>query len=1009
MIYTCPRLVGFGLLISAFASVILCCQAGGKLEGDRVPWTTSRIHGSPEPPLPYRLERVFGKLSFEKLTHMTAAPGTGRLFIATEPGKFFSFLPEEGVEKADPFLDLPKDVKSCQPGDGIRGFDCSYCLTFHPKFAENHFVYVCYVVDGVKGQAKTMLTSRERVSRFTVQGTDPPRADPASETIILEWPTERGGHNGASLCFGPDGYLYISMGDAGPASPPDRYNTGQDLSDFLSSILRVDVDHTDGDKLYKVPADNPFVHNKNARPEIWAFGLRNPWKMTFDRATGDLWVGDVGWEMWEMVYKIRKGGNYGWSIMEGPQPVHPQNQRGPTPILSPNLYLPHSEAASITGGYVYRGKRLPELAGSYIFGDWMTCKVWSARFDGDRLISNKEIAQGRMRIVAFGEDNDGELYVLGYGDSDGIYRLVPNTPSETAASFPRKLSETGLFNSVAQLTPAPGVIPYVINAEAWMDHATAERVVALPNLSTVSIYDRAIRVPNTAYFQSRVFFPDNAVLAKTISMEMERAKPSSKRRLETQILYYDGYDWFGYSYRWNDAQTDAELVPAGGATAELDIADSEAPGGRRKQSWQFASRGQCLVCHNGWSGPPQGFTVEQLNLHGQLEKLEDLKVVARATQAGKGKAAADAKVRTLYQLANPYDASQDLTKRARSYLNVNCAHCHQNAAGGTATIDLRAEIGLGQAKAVDVSPIQGAFNIADARLLAPGDPLRSVLYYRISKTGPGRMPHIGSEIVDSHGVSVIHDWICSLPVSAENADSHQAEKAALAVVLAIKSSDPATHPALKELLSSTPGALMLARALDQKLVPAESSPAIVAVAVARPESEIRDLFERFLPADKRVKRLGTIIQPQMILALKGNPEQGRLVFSQTAGIQCAVCHKIDGVGGVVGPDLSQIGKKLDRAKILESILDPSKDIEPAYLSHAVQLKDGRLVIGVIARRNEKEIVVRDAQAKEHRFAGEDVDSVTPQRQSLMPDQLLRDLTAQQAVDLVDFLAGLKGP
>src|SRR5262249_3344364 len=151
----------------------------------------------------------------------------------------------------------------------------------------------------------------------------------------------------------------------------------------------------------------------------------------------------------------------------------------------------------------------------------------------------------RMRVVGFGEDNDGELYILGYGENDGIYRLVPNPNKDLAASFPRKLSETGLFSSAAKLTPAPGVIPYRINAEPWMDHASAERLVTLPNLSNVNIYDRAIPVPNTAYFQSRVFFPSEAVLAKTISIELIRGKPESKRRLETQILHFDGDNWFG--------------------------------------------------------------------------------------------------------------------------------------------------------------------------------------------------------------------------------------------------------------------------------------------------------------------------------------------------------------------------------------------------------------------------------------------------------------------------------
>jgi putative heme-binding domain-containing protein len=977
----------------------------------RTPWTTSKIHGTPEPPPPFRLERAFPNLSFAKLTHMAAAPGTKRLFVCTETGQMYSFNPDEGVEKADPFLDLPKEVKSCQKSDEIRGFDCSYSCVFHPKFAENRFVYVVYVVDGTKGQGPKMMKSRQRVARFTVDKAEPPRADPASEQIILEWPTERGGHNGCSVCFGPDGCLYISVGDGGPASPPDLHNTGQDLSDLLSNVLRIDVDHADGDKQYSVPADNPFVKTPGARPEIWAYGLRNPWKMTFDRASGDLWVGDVGWEMWEMLYRIQKGGNYGWSIMEGPQAVHPQNQRGPTPILPPNLYLPHTESASITGGYVYHGKRFPELVGSYIFGDWMSCKVWSARFSGDRLESLKEIAQGRMRVVAFGEDNDGELYILGYSEStDGIYRLVPNKIADTAR-FPTKLSETGLYSSVGQLTPAPGVLPYSINAEPWIDHATAERWVALLDLSTVSITDRAIRVPNTAYFQARVFFPKDAVLAKTISMEMERGKPASKRRLETQILHFDGDNWFGYTYRWNDAQTDADLVPKEGAEIDLKIVDSEAPGGHRLQTWRFPSRTQCLVCHNGWSNPPLGFAPEQLQRQDQLDKLHQLRIVERATPAGKDKypKPAEGNVRTLYPMVDPYETSKDLAQRARSYLNVNCSHCHQAGAGGTATIDLRAEINLGQSKAVDVNPVQGNFNIPNARLLAPGDPECSVLYYRISKTGPGRMPHIGSEIVDSRGVSLIHDWISSLEHKADVTDSHKAEKAALATLLVLKGKDPAKEPALNQLLSSPPGALMLARALDNKLVSPEAHQAIVTVAVARPESEIRDLFERFLPADKRVKRLGTLFQAQTVLALKGNPDNGRTVFFKTAGVQCAVCHKIGDTGGNVGPDLSQIGKKYDRAKLLESIVDPSKDIEPAYQSHAVQMKDGRVIIGVIASRNDKEIVVRDAQAKEHHLIAGDVENVTAQRQSLMPEQLLRDLSAQQAADLIDYLAGLKGP
>ncbi|HYV35813.1 MAG TPA: hypothetical protein VE988_08930, partial [Gemmataceae bacterium] len=672
-----------------------------------------------------------------------------------------------------------------------------------------------------------------------------------------------------------------------------------------------------------------------------------------------------------------------------------------------DMYFTHADAASITGGYVYHGKRLPELVGTYICGDWMTCKVWSARFDKEKVTSRKEIAQGRMRIIAFGEDNDGELYILGYGDNaDGVYQLVANSASDAAVKFPRKLSETGLLASTADLTPAPGVLPYSITAEQWIDHATATRLVALPDVSTVQFYSNAINVPGTAFFKSRIFFPKEAVLAKTIFIDMESGKPASKRRLETQLLHFNGDDWNGYTYRWNDAQTDAELVPAAGAEVELSIIDADAPGGKRQQTWHFASRAQCMICHNGWAGPPLGFSPEQLNRGGQLDQLQKLNVVAPAGGGMKGgKAPADGKIRTLATFADPYDAKQSLTNRARSYLDVNCAHCHQNGAGGTATIDLRAEVNLNNTKALNIVPIQGNFQIADGKLLSAGDPFGSVLYYRIGKTGPGRMPHIGSDFVDVVGVDLMHDWIASL--AKNNNASHKNEQAALAALIAFKGSDITKDSALQKLLSSTPGAMMLARALDKKLLPATSH-ATIALVAADADGQIRDLFERFLPPEKRIKRLGTSIKPETILSLKGNPDQGRVVFFKTAGVQCATCHKIGDIGGAAGPDLSQIGKKLDRAKILESILEPSKDIDPAFVANAVQLNDGRVVIGLIVSRNDKELVLRDAQAKDHRFAAADVESVTPQRQSLMPEQLLRDLTVQQAVDLVDFLAGLKG-
>ncbi len=283
------------------------------------------------------------------------------------------------------------------------------------------------------------------MSRFTVTKTDPPRIDPASEEIVLTF--LQGGHNGGDLHFGPDGMLYISTGDAASPNPPDPLNTGQDISDLLSSILRIDVDRKDEGKNYAVPKDNPFVGMKGARPEVWAYGFRNPWRMSFDRQTGELFVGDVGWELWEMVHRVEKGGNYGWSAMEGPQPIKPE-QVGPTPIHPALIELPHTIACSVTGGYVYRGKKFPELRGAYVFGDWETRRLWAARFEGDRTKEMPEIARPSVRIVAFGEDNDGELYFLDH-DGGTVHTLERNDggaaerrlPDDAVADRPVRLGQ----------------------------------------------------------------------------------------------------------------------------------------------------------------------------------------------------------------------------------------------------------------------------------------------------------------------------------------------------------------------------------------------------------------------------------------------------------------------------------------------------------------------------------------------------------------------------------------
>ena len=528
------------------------------------------------------------------------------------------------------------------------------------------------------------------------------------------------------------------------------------------------------------------------------------------------------------------------------------------------------------------------------------------------------------------------------------------------------------------------------------------------------MYDRFVPIPG-GFFSGQVFFPEGGVLARTFSLEMVAGNPHSRRRLETQILHFDGTNWNAYTYAWNEAQTDAELVPAAGMDRAITVSDANAPGSRRQQTWHYPARAQCITCHNPWAGYALAFNPLQLNrvvgadgrADDQLRTLRDLGLVEFLQADG------NKRVDELPpgRLANPHDAKAPLGERARSYLHVNCSHCHQFNAGGTALIDLRSTVPLGETKTLRVPPVQGAFHLDPAFIIAPGDPSSSVLYYRMAKLGPGRMPHIGSDFVDERGLRLVYDWIQQLPHDRQDPALSERNHAFEELFGVLRSTDKAQAAKRTEvanrLLSSTRSALLLARALEEKRLPDAARAELLSAARGLDNAEVRDLFERFLPDDQRVKRLGTAILPESILALKGDVAAGRELFFKSAGLQCLTCHRVQGTGGMVGPDLSEIGKKYSRAQILESILQPSKFIDPKYATYLVETHDGTVATGLLASRNEREVVLRTAQDKELRLATTAVAALQPQPTSLMPEMLLRDLTAEQAASLVDFLASLK--
>lgn len=718
---------------------------------ERVPWTMSKVHGSPEPPPPYRTEPAFPKLTFEEPLDLTYAPGTNRLFVAGRYGKVWSFVNDKNTARADLALHLEGKDEKGKPRKQVI-----YAIALHPKFADNHFIYVTWIPNpGQEGAA-----DGSRVSRFTVQG-EPPAIDRASEKLIFAWPN--GGHNGGALKFGPDGCLYIVTGDGSGIA--DQKNIGQDLGSIHAKLLRIDVDHPDLGKNYSVPRGNPFVNVKGARPEVYAYGLRQLWRFSFDRQTGDLWGGEVGQDLWEMVYKVQKGGNYGWSVQEGTHPFRPERQRGPTPILPPVVEHSHTDFRSITGGFVYRGQRLPELAGHYIYGDFDTGRIWSFR-PGAAISDHRELARTTYRIVGFGEDAGGEIYFLDF-TGGGIHQLVkaPAANLQAQAKFPRKLSETGIFASTKDHRVAPGIIPYSVNAQLWGDHTVKERFLAIPGKGQIGFDE--ITYPDSPGATPGWRFPDGTVLVKTFSMEMERGNPRSKKRLETRLLHFQKFpgtqeygdqDWSGYTYVWNDEQTDAELLDKNGLDKKLTV---KVDGQPVEQTYRFPSRAECTLCHTTAAKYALGPSTRQMNrdhdyggaIANQLATLDHIGLFTRKLPD----------VAKLPKLADYNDPTQPIAVRARAYLHANCAHCHMKWGGGNAEFKLQATLPLGDLGIVNVRPAHGDFGIKGARLIVPGHPEQSIIARRMAMTGLGRMPHIGSRVVDERAVRLVQEWIRALP------------------------------------------------------------------------------------------------------------------------------------------------------------------------------------------------------------------------------------------------------
>ncbi len=703
------------LSIVTLAIVPGCGNSGGDTSGSGI---AVRIEVPPLPlptglpqPVPTQLEVAFPALVFDRPVFLTAPPdGTNRIFVVEQPGVIRVFPNDQAVTATTLFLDLRAQVQFGGE-EGLLGFAC------HPQFASNGWLYVYYT----RGNPR-----RSVISRFTVSG-NPNVANANSEVVLLTIDQPFANHTAGLLAFGPDGKLYIASGDGGDANDP--FDNGQSLTTLLGKVLRLEPDGS-------VPADNPFVGmGGGVRGEIWAYGLRNPWRLSFDRATGQLWLGDVGQNDEEEIDIIERGGNYGWRVYEGNRSnINPAGLPASS-FAAPVISYDRAQGACVTGGYVYRGTAVPALVGAYVYADYVSGNVWALVHDGVQAVQNVEIAN-TPSPASFGEDNAGELYVCCF---DGrIRRFVPAS-SQVVTQMPVLLSATGVFVDTASLQPTPGIIEYDINAAFWSDGALKRRWIALPG-------------PSHMHFSAdgAWLFPIGTALVKHFELAVA---PGVVRRIETRVLLHQHSGWRGFTYRWNDAGTDADLVDDAGADLELTIQEGM---GTRQQTWHLPGRAECLSCHTAAAGRVLGIRTPQLNrsfayplgISNQLLTWNHIELFT--TDIGPAGAYA--------AYVDPGDPAASLDDRARTWLDVNCAQCHRPNGPTPVDLDLRFSIPSAEMHAFGVAAITAVPGGSGLRI-AVGNHLGSDLWQRANRRDLFGMPPLASSLVDEQALDLLAAWI----------------------------------------------------------------------------------------------------------------------------------------------------------------------------------------------------------------------------------------------------------
>ena len=667
------------------------------------------------------IERAFPNLSFSPIILFAGVPGEARNVVLVQSGQMRVFSNDESTNSSSVVLDLGATGRLALGSEqGLLG------LAFDPDFKTNRAFYVQYSL---------RTPNSTRVSRF-IWDRSSDRADLSSEHILLEIPQPFSNHKAGSIAFGPDRQLYIGQGDGGSGLDPQ--NNSQNMQVLLGKMLRITPPVPPSTAPYSIPADNPFADGVRARPEIWASGFRNPYRFSFDRETGELWAGDVGQSALEEIDIVRRGLNYGWRVFEGTNVLFVNDPRNP-PYEPPVHVYPRSLGVAVIGGHVYRGSQLPALYGSYLYGDFGSGRIWALTWDGARVTSTTELGT-LSSLSSFGEDNAGELRLVSLNGT--LHKLAIANGGGSAP--PARLSQTGLFTSVTALTPVQGLVEYDINHTFWSDGTRKRRWFAIPD---------GTRINFTA--AGNWEFPVGSVLVKQFELETQEGVASSRRRLETRVLARRASGWFGLVYRWRTDGSDADLI-ADGARESITV---QSTSGNLTFDYEYPSRSDCLRCHNSATGGALGLRTAQLNRTFRYSSATDNQLRTLNHISLFNSDIGDA---TQYAATPAIDSSASIAQRARAYLDVNCAVCHQPGGGTPVTIDLRASTAVEATGTLNVAPTAGDLGIANASIIASAAKERSVLWQRMRNLDGTRMPPLASHRVDTAGVDLIGRWIDTL-------------------------------------------------------------------------------------------------------------------------------------------------------------------------------------------------------------------------------------------------------